>query len=65
VYMKVYNSNLHYGKTIFDLQSSGAGEVAEQARSVRKVGFSEVFIKAHPTSRIQRSIGVSVYVFVA
>jgi len=61
VYMEMYNSNLHYGKTIFVLQSSGAGKsrvVAELARLVGKVGLSEVFIVAHPTSRIQRSIGV-------
>jgi len=38
--MKMYNSNLHYGKTIFILQSNGTGKsrvVAELARSVRKV----------------------------
>lgn len=59
MYMEMYNSDMHYGKTIHILQSSGTGKsrlVAELGKSVR-IGFLVISGKLieHPESR--RALG--------
>jgi hypothetical protein len=60
--MDMYDSQVHYGKTIVVLQSSGTGKsrtVTEMAGSVRIDPF-EIFVVAHPAQDPQKHWGISV-----
>jgi len=61
-YMEMYNRDVHHGKTIVVLQSSGTGKsrtVAEMASSVRIDPF-EGFVVAHPSQNPREHWGISV-----
>jgi hypothetical protein len=60
--MEMYNRDVHYGKTIVVLQSSGTGKsrtLAEMASSVRIDPF-EIFVVAHPSQNPREHWGISV-----
>jgi hypothetical protein len=61
-YVEMYNRDIHYGKTIVVLQSSGTGKsrtLAEMASSVRIDPFVS-FAVAHPSQNPRERWGISV-----
>ena len=61
-YMEMYDRDVHHGKTILVLQSSGTGKsraVAEMANSVPIDPF-ESFVVAHPSQNSRGHWGISV-----
>jgi len=61
-YVEMYDPNVHYGKTIVVLQSSGTGKsrtVAEMTSLVR-IDLLGSFVVAHPSEKYQGHWGISV-----